>query len=159
MHKLKEILYNPGSIQTPTCPSAMLEEGQEDSHRTLELAESDDRILANLEKLILAENESQIAMSLEVFLKDLQSPISKQLTGLLLGEINRFLERCLRVCPQSNVVFDRSVQLIVALKNKMDGVTSKQIKSSDWVELERSIYLLTTWEEQLEATGKHQIFH
>lgn len=148
---LVNILYNPGSVSSVK-PSLVPESLEEAVHSL----DRDYHILEVLEELVVANNRSEIKKRLETFRESLDHGISVSIQKMVLKEFNTFLSRTMKKYVECGTLFQLCVETVIEIKkhmNEKQGILGKDA----WVELERSIYLLSSWENRFTGLDGFQV--
>lgn len=152
--RLVNILYDPAFV---SCCAVSKTEGPPPSPQNIpELKQSDQRVLSLLEELIQATRETDIETLLMRFCLALHFDMTPGMRPVLLKEFNLFLSRMVAVFFNARRLYQGCLQTIIEFKNIISQANGS-MGQAEWVELEKSIYLLSMWETELEkATGEEQ---
>jgi hypothetical protein len=166
-HKgLAEILYNPGNLNTSNCEpigaDELLERIQpfhfhrENLHRSaatdtaMMIRDADYRILETLEELKAATDPVIMSDALSILKRRLPDA-SLDVRPHIIREFAIFMETCMDLHSQSKRLFQSCLEILIELKKGLDtrDQSHGNLIKSEWVEMEKSIYRLTIWENQL----------
>lgn len=132
-----DILYNPSSISSVSSDTIELRQDQE--------AAGEHHILEALESLVLAKSESDVCKHLENLKMVLSWGVSQGIQPVLLKQFHLFLCRVTCEHADSVVLFQKSCVLLEGIKQIL-GDKESLIHESLWVELEKSVYVLSLWQ-------------
>lgn len=132
-----DILYNPSSLSSVSSNvgSSCQDQGSANDYHVLEA----------LENLHLAKSESGILKYLECLKQALSWELSRGVCSILLKQFHLFLCRVTREHVNSVELFQKSCVLIEGIKQIL-GDEECLIHESLWVELEKSVYVLSLWQ-------------
>lgn len=168
--RLTEFLYNAGNLNTSVCDEPGTDEILEriqpfhfhreklyrtrDTEEALLICDADYRILEILEGLKLDLDLSRLVDNL-VSLKRRLPEASLDVRPSVIREFTLFLESCAGRFNQSKRLFQSCLEVLIELKKLLDArdQTHGSAIKSEWVEMEKSIYQLTVWENQLEPVA------
>ena len=149
--RLVNILYRNDSIDI--ChPSSGDECSSTDKETSLAMSEVDYQMLLCLEDLILASQETQVISRLLAFYRQLHLEVSMGMRAIMLREFNKFLQRVSKKFTRSHTLYRSCLQVVIEFKNQMDG-RQGIMNQEEWIELEKSIYLLSAWENECKILG------
>lgn len=145
---LLDILYNPGSVQTCVAQDRC-------ESRVAELTEADHDLLKDFEELALADDEVDLIENLKIFADKLSSTRSGTLVTILLREFNLFLKRTASHYADDRDLYTQSFKTIMIFKACLDEISAETgcLTQSDWIELEKSLYVLAVWEEGADSSA------
>ncbi|HLD44242.1 MAG TPA: hypothetical protein VJC18_02305 [bacterium] len=153
------MLYNPGSIST-----AGTGQGTDDQETRVlltgnnlstctSLGHRDYHQLEELEALVQADDEMGILSRLRSLKEQLRDGMATELRPVLLKEFNQYMSHALQHHPKSQRIFQNSLEVILTIKKDIDDSpqTNGYISQLEWVELERSVYCLSEWEDGMKS--------
>lgn len=142
--QITDILYNPGSVQT--CH-------QDRQVSYIGLEDRDTEVLKVFETLVVASHEVSVEQGLEQLQQEMLAGVSSGMRLIILREFNSFLERVGEIYKQSASLFETSLQTILMFKALIDSQDTQHssMAQEEWIELERSLYLLSQWEDGLQV--------
>jgi len=149
--KIKDLLYDPTAIH-----SCDVKNEQNFAETALDqLGEHDCLLLNRLEEVVLQYDEKEIIIKLMMFHQQLLEGISMNMRSIMLKEFNGFLGRTAEQYFYSQKLYQECLQIIIEFKNQMTGRSHAQgiISQTEWVELERSLSLLSVWDERLSISA------
>lgn len=132
-----DILYNPSSISSISSDRNQICQDQG--------AANDYHILEALENLHLAKSESDILKHLENLKQALSWGLSKGIRSILLKQFHLFLCRATQEHVDSVEMFQKCCGLLEEIKRIL-GDRECVIHESLWIELEKSVYVLSLWQ-------------
>lgn len=151
MNKITDILYNPGSIHTCGPSETLPSRGFVDK-----LAGDDYDLLYRLEEIVQGDLESKLESDLFSFHLALTEGLDPQLSRLILREFNRFLTRASVVYKHNTNLLTHALHIVKEIKNQIDNQSKSFMAQDEWVELEKSIYFLSAWEEGLASQALNE---
>lgn len=143
--KLVQILYNPSSLHTA---DAMTK-----SHESIQNEERNEQALQILDDLIANTRTIKSTFASLISLKrSLMYPVDKSTRLIFLKNYNQLLKSYTSSFTNEIDIFQVCVQLTTLLKEQVETRPheTSAILKSEWIELEKMIYQLSTWESQLE---------
>ncbi len=153
MNKITDILYNPGSIHTCGPSESMPSRGLVDK-----LAGDDYDLFYRLEEIVQGDLESKLESDLFAFHLALTEGVDSQISCLILREFNRFLSRAVGVYQHNTNILTHALHIVKEIKNQIDAQSKSFMGQDQWVELEKSIYFLSAWEEALPTAPDLNLF-
>lgn len=149
-NKMKDLLYNPGSIATA---------GESLEELPNQLGQAELAILDSLENLVLAHTEQEALLALKRFEICLaENGQTLKLRQLILSEFNRVIKRLSKLFPNHDILSSVALSATSQFRQTSFNSGSGIIDQSEWVELERVIVTLTEWQENT-CGGTSQAMH
>lgn len=166
-NRLSEFLFNPSNINTSECDDLSTDElleriqpfhfHREKLHRTIDENESylirdaDYRIMEIIESLKTLGDGLKICENL-VQLKRRLPESSLDMRPRIISEFASFLSASMQRFNQSKKIFHAALEVLIALKKDLDARDQSHaaLVKAEWVEMEKAIYQVTMWENQLE---------
>jgi len=151
---LVKILYQPTGLHT--C--------RDSSEATIQtrvfLSHEEHDLLEIFERLIQSTKEIEIEQNLLEFHDKMIYSLESPLRYTLLKEYNGLLERFVANYGQSYTLFRQSLRVILQFKNAMTNEQSPEhyATQAEWIELERSLYLLCEWDREWDQPVESNIY-
>ena len=145
--QLIKILYNPSSINSVEAPDAL----PSDDHNGRDAA--DDEVFALIVSLTReARGQQTVFQELIALKRKLILPLATANRLILIERFTSLVKHLAARFTNNMDIFQSTIQVVTLFKNQVEarpqghGPTLR----AEWVELERVIYLLSTWEGQLD---------
>lgn len=142
-HRLTDILYNPSSINS-------VEQNTPEPERQPQTPQETRALIAAIEKPGLSDKavyDGLIALKRRLLLP---LPLVNRLS--LIENFNSLLKKLAARFTNNIDLFHSAIQIITLFKDQVEARPQNESATlrSEWVELEKTIYHLTSWEGQLD---------
>lgn len=149
-YNLVKLLYNPSSLSSIS-PS----EKKDSAHQDLETfvnKGSGEKIFDFMTNTITQNSPKNASLQLISMKKILLDPMGFGVRYFFLKRLNAFLETLSNLYQGHMEIFQASIQIVTLIKNQIEHYPQQlhQDSRAEWIELEKSVYTLSRWEDRLQ---------
>ena len=147
---LIKLLYNPSSLSSIS-PSEKKETSHEDL-KTFVQKGSGEKIFDLMTGATTQSNPKNAYLQLVSMKKILLDSMGFGVRYFFLKRLNPFLETLSNLYQGHMEIFQASIQIVNLIKNQIEHCPQQLHQDSkvEWIELEKSVYTLSRWEDQLQ---------
>lgn len=147
---LIQLLYNPSSLSSIS-PAGAKETCPEDLDTFVNKG-SGEKIFDFMTDAVTQNNPKNAALQLISMKKILLDPMGFGVRYFLLKRLNPFLEVLSNLYQGHMEIFQASIQIVTLIKNQIERYPQQLHQDSqvEWIELEKSVYTLSRWEDRLQ---------
>lgn len=150
-HKqLLNLIYNPSSLCMVQSEGPALSTNQQ----TINTSPGSQESLQVISEIVQAKkNPKAVVRSLKKLKHLIHDEIPLSFRPELFKEMNQVVKVLQEHYPDSRDVFSAAFHAITSLKEQIDTVpqTASSLSELEWVELEKAVYLLCNWEDEIDA--------